>query len=213
MGLSSPFFAALSRLKFIQRWGLMHNTRAENVQEHSHQVTLIAHALALISNKYYGGHYDANRIAIMAALHDASEVITGDVPTPVKYFSEDVRDAFKAVEAVAERHLLGMLPQDLQEDYCDLICSDRVAPEDRAIIKAADMLSAYLKCVEELKAGNSEFELAEESLATRLYEVQQDIPAVEYFIQHFAGAFKHSLDKQLDTKNGLKSFGMKSGVS
>ena len=142
------FFPMIARMKYINRWGLMRNTQAENIQEHSHQVAVLAHALAVIQNRYYGGQVDPGAVAVAALYHDASEILTGDMPTPIKYDNPDIQNAYKAVESVAEQKLLSMLPQDLRGDYEEIITIP--APENRALVKAADKLSAYLKCVEEL---------------------------------------------------------------
>ena len=146
--MSHNFFPMIARMRYINRWGLMRNTRLENIQEHSHQVAVLAHALALIQNRYFGGQVDPGAVAVAALYHDASEILTGDMPTPIKYDNPDIRDAYKQVEAVAERRLLSMLPEDLRMDYDAVITIP--APENRALVKAADKLSAYLKCVEEL---------------------------------------------------------------
>ena len=153
--MKSHFFAYISRMRFIQRWALMRNTAAENVQEHSHQVAVLAHALAVIRNEKFGGQVDAGAVAVAALYHDASEILTGDMPTPIKYFNPDIRKAYKEVEAVAERKLVEMLPEELRGAYNGVIT---VVDEDvERLVKAADKLSAYIKCVEELKAGNNEF--------------------------------------------------------
>ena len=153
------FFPMIARMKYINRWGLMRNTQAENIQEHSHMVAVLAHALAVIQNRYYGGQVDPGAVAVAALYHDASEILTGDMPTPIKYDNPDIQNAYKAVESVAEQKLLSMLPEDLRADYDEIITIPD--PEVHALVKAADKLSAYLKCVEELKAGNAEFKKGE----------------------------------------------------
>lgn len=193
----SAFFAAIGRMRFIQRWSLMHNTRLENVQEHSHQVTIIAHALALISNKFFNGDYDPDKIGMMASFHDSSEVLTGDMPTPVKYFSETIMDAYKKVELVAQYNLLDLLPKEFHDEYADLLCEDRIHPRDKHIIKAADTISAYLKCTEELRAGNKEFENAEVNLKEKLLGMSEELPAVHYFMTKFSKSFRQSIDMQI----------------
>ena len=155
MRIGSHFFAYLSRMRFIQRWALMRNTAPENVQEHSHQVAVLAHALAVIRNEKFGGHADAGAVAVAALYHDASEILTGDMPTPIKYDNPAIRKAYKEVEAVAEEKLLHMLPEEFQPVYAPILTV--TDPETERLVKAADKLSAYIKCVEELKAGNSEF--------------------------------------------------------
>ena len=149
------FFPMISRMRYISRWGLMRNTFQENIQEHSHQVAVLAHALAVIENRYFGGQTDPGVVAVAALYHDASEILTGDMPTPIKYENPAIRGAYKDVEAVANRKLLTMLPEALHSAYAPLLTE--VPPEIEALVKAADKLSAYIKCVEELKAGNTEF--------------------------------------------------------
>jgi len=194
---ASCFMDAIARLKRINRWPLMFNTRHENVQEHSHQVVVIAHALALISNRLFDDRLDANRIGMMAAFHDAPEVLTGDMPTPVKYFSNALREEFKIAESVAEDSLLEMLPEFLREDYRGLLKSEVIPHREASIIKAADVLSGYFKCVEEGKTGNKEFQHAEERLLQRIKTLEAAMPEVAYFMETFAPAFKQSLDYNL----------------
>ena len=185
------FFPMISRMRYINRWGLMRNTRLENIQEHSHQVAVLAHALAVIQNKYYGGQVDAGQVALAAIYHDASEILTGDMPTPIKYDNPDIQNAYKQVESVAEQKLLSMLPGDLRPDFTDIITIPD--PEIHALVKAADKLSAYLKCVEELKAGNTEFKKAKEQTYAAL--CQNPIPALQYFMEHFLDGFELTLDE------------------
>src|SRR5699024_4426121 len=144
----SHFFAYLARMKFIRRWGLMRNTRTENIQEHSLQVAMIAHGLAVIRNERFGGAVDPARVALLAVYHDAEEVITGDLPTPVKYFSSEVRDAFASMSGVAQDRLLGMLPAFMRPEYEPLLRPELQADGERELVKAADRLCAYLKCIE-----------------------------------------------------------------
>lgn len=191
MRIGSHFFAYLSRMRFIQRWALMRNTAPENVQEHSHQVAVLAHALAVLQNRYFGGHLDPGRVAVAALYHDATEIITGDMPTPIKYFNDTLRDSYKEVEAVAADRLLAMLPQELRGEYEPLLKEQD--PEIRAVVKAADKLSAYLKCVEELKAGNNEFRLAREQTWEALAD--NPLPALQYFVEHFLPSFELTLDE------------------
>ena len=185
------FFPMIARMKYINRWGLMRNTQAENIQEHSHQVAVLAHALAVIQNRYYGGQVDPGAVAVAALYHDASEILTGDMPTPIKYDNPDIQNAYKAVESVAEQKLLSMLPEDLRADYDEIITIPD--PEVHALVKAADKLSAYLKCVEELKAGNAEFKKAREQTYAAL--CQNPIPALKYFMDHFLEGFELTLDE------------------
>ena len=189
--MKSHFFAYLSRMRFIQRWALMRNTAPENVQEHSHQAAVLAHALAVIRNEKFGGTADPGAVAAAALYHDASEILTGDMPTPIKYDNPDIQSAYKDVEAVAERKLLSMLPPDLRPDFEDAVTIPD--PEIRALVKAADKLSAYLKCVEELKAGNTEFKKAREQTYAAL--CQNPSPALNYFMEHFLDGFELTLDE------------------
>ena len=185
------FFPMIARMKYINRWGLMRNTQAENIQEHSHRVAVLAHALAVIQNRYYGGQVDPGAVAVAALYHDASEILTGDMPTPIKYDNPDIQTAYKEIEAVAERKLLSMLPGDLRGDFEAAVTIPD--PEVRALVKAADKLSAYLKCVEELKAGNAEFKKAREQTYAAL--CQNPIPALRYFMDHFLEGFELTLDE------------------
>ena len=185
------FFPMIARMKYINRWGLMRNTQAENIQEHSHMVAVLAHALAVIQNRYYGGQVDPGAVAVAALYHDASEILIGDMPTPIKYDNPDIQNAYKAVESVAEQKLLSMLPEDLRADYDEIITIPD--PEVHALVKAADKLSAYLKCVEELKAGNAEFKKAKEQTYAAL--CKNPIPALKYFMEHFLEGFELTLDE------------------
>lgn len=193
--MSSHFFAYLARMKLIQRWGLMHNTHHENVQEHSLQVAVITHALAVIRNRRYGGGIDADKAATAALFHDASEVLTGDLPTPVKYFNDDIRASYKAIEAQAEAKLLSLLPADLHDDYRPLLCSEALDPEIANLIKAADTLTAYLKCVEEEGMGNHDFIQARKSLAAKLAALEDEQPEVRDFVRDFVPSFRLTLDE------------------
>ena len=189
--MRSHFFAYISRMRFIQRWALMRNTAQENVQEHSHQVAVLAHALAVIRNEKFGGRVDAGEVAVAALYHDASEILTGDMPTPIKYFNPDIRKAYKEVEAVAERKLMDMLPQELQSAYAPVLTE--IPEEVECIVKAADKLSAYIKCVEELKAGNNEFR--EAAAQTRRALEEYGLPEVRYFMDTFMDSFALTLDE------------------
>ena len=189
--MKSHFFAYVSRMRFIQRWALMRNTAQENVQEHSHQVAVLAHALAVIRNEKFGGSVDAGQVAVAALYHDASEILTGDMPTPIKYDNPDIQKAYKEVEAVAERKLLGMLPEELQSVYAPVITGQ--GGEIEQLVKAADKLSAYIKCVEELKAGNNEFR--EAAGQTRKALEAYDMPEVSYFLETFMDSFSLTLDE------------------
>ncbi len=189
--MSYSFYALISRMKYIDRWELMRNTEPENIQEHSHQVAVLAHALAVIENRFYEGHLDVGQVALCAIYHDATEIITGDMPTPIKYYNPQIRDAYKDVEHEAEQRLLSLLPDELRPDYEGLM--DSPDPDVHRIVKAADKLSAYLKCVEELKAGNQEFQKAKEQTWDAL--TASSFPALDYFIRNFLPAFELTLDE------------------
>ncbi|MGZ8095080.1 MAG: 5'-deoxynucleotidase [Methylosarcina sp.] len=194
---TSSFYAYLSRLRWIKRWGLKRNAHEENVMEHSWEVSVIAHTLALIKNRYYGGNLDANAIATAALYHDITEVITGDLPTPIKYHSEAITAAYKKIENQAEIELLKLLPEALRSDFQALIHHDLMPEEHVRIIKAADKISAYLKCQAELKAGNAEFEIAAEQLARALEAYQQ--PEVVFFMRAFVPSCGLTLDGLMKT--------------
>ena len=185
------FFPMIARMRYIARWGLMRNTDPENIQEHSHMVAVLAHALAVIENERFGGQVDPGQVAVAALYHDASEILTGDMPTPIKYDNPDIQSAYKAVESVAEGKLLSMLPEDLRPVYDEALTMPD--PHVRALVKAADKLSAYLKCVEERKAGNMEFRSAEEQTYAALRE--NPLPALAYFMEHFLPGFQLTLDE------------------
>ena len=189
--MKSHFLAYVSRMRFIQRWALMRNTAQENVQEHSHQVAVLAHALAVIRNEKFGGNVDAGQVAVAALYHDASEILTGDMPTPIKYDNPAIRKAYKDVEAVAEQKLLAMLPEELHRVYAPVITGP--GGEVEQLVKAADKLSAYIKCVEELKAGNNEFR--EAAGQTRKALEAYDLPEVAYFLETFMDSFSLTLDE------------------
>ena len=189
--MKSHFFAYISRMRFIQRWALMRNTAPENVQEHSHQVAVLAHALAVIRNEKFGGHVDPGAVAVAALYHDASEILTGDMPTPIKYDNHAIRKAYKDVEAVAESRLVHMLPPELQTVYAPILTP--ADPETEKLVKAADKLSAYIKCVEELKAGNLEFR--EAAAQTRASLEGYGLPEVGYFLDTFMDSFSLTLDE------------------
>ena len=185
------FYALLSRMRYISRWGLMRSSIPENVQEHSHETAVYAHALGIIRREIFGQECDAERLAVLAVYHDASEILTGDLPTPIKYHDRTLRDAYKKVEHAADERLLAMLPEELRPAYEEALTIPD--PEVRALVKAADKLSAYLKCVEELKAGNSEFKKAREQTYAAL--CRNPIPALSYFMEHFLDGFELTLDE------------------
>ncbi|MEH2921021.1 5'-deoxynucleotidase [Samsonia erythrinae] len=189
----SHFFAYLSRLKLISRWPLMRNVRTENVSEHSLQVAFVAHALAVIKNRKFGGNVNAERIALLAMYHDASEVLTGDMPTPIKYYNAQIAHEYKKIEKIAQQKLVEMLPEELQQDYRMVLDDNYTSEEERIIVKQADALCAYLKCLEELSAGNTEFTLAKARLDKTLQ--QRRSPEMDYFMTIFIPSFSLSLDE------------------
>lgn len=192
----SHFFAYVSRLRWIRRWGLMRNAIEENVATHSWEVATLAHALAIIRNRHFGGQVDVDRIAAAALYHDATEVITGDMPTPVKYHSRVMREAFGDIEHKAEGELLSLLPDDLRDEFDPYIRESRWAPEEKELIKAADRLSALLKCQAEMQAGNKEFEPAAGHILKKLEE--EGLPEVMYFLEVFAPGYQQPLDSLLE---------------
>ncbi len=189
--MKSHFFAYISRMRFIQRWALMRNTAPENVQEHSHQVAVLAHALAVIAKQRFGRAVDPGAVAVAALYHDAGEILTGDMPTPIKYGNPTIRDAYKEVEAVAEQKLLQLLPPELQEVYRPILTIQD--QETARLVKAADKLSAHIKCMEELKAGNLEFR--EAAVQTRQALEGYQMPEVSYFLDTFLDSFSLTLDQ------------------
>ena len=195
----SKFYAYLSRLRWIKRWGLMRNAEPENVMEHSWEVAVVAHALALIRNQYFMGTVDANAIATAALFHDVSEVLTGDLPTPIKYFSTSLTTAYRQIEAIASEELISLLPQPLQASYQALLSDEQQPESHHQIIKAADTLSAYLKCLSELRAGNLEFSVTASELEKKLKE--SSLPEVDYFMQSFVPACALSLDGSLKSRS------------
>ena len=197
MILKSSFYAYLSRLRWIKRWGLKRNANPENVMEHSWEVAVIAHTLALIKNRYYNGTVNAQAVATAALYHDVTEVITGDLPTPIKYHSEAISSAYKQIEKQAEQELLNLLPAELRADFDALIIHENMDEEHRQIIKAADKISAYLKCQSELKAGNREFEVAAAHLAETLEASKQ--PEVIFFMEAFVPSCSLTLDGLMKT--------------
>ncbi len=189
----SHFFAYLARMKFIRRWGLMRNTKTENIQEHSLQVAMIAHGLAVIRNERFGGDVDPARVALLGVYHDAEEVITGDLPTPIKYFNPKIKDAFAELGLVAQDRLLMMLPEFMRPSYEELFRDSGQVAGERELVKAADKICAYLKCLEEAKAGNMEFSRAEQQVWRSLF--QMNLPEVSYFMETFIPSFRLTIDE------------------
>lgn len=185
------FYAMISRMKYIDRWGLMNNTKTENISEHSLEVAILSHALVSIANVRLQEQLDADKAAVIALFHDSSEIITGDMPTPIKYYNPDIKNAYKAVEKVAEERLLSMLPEDLQEVYRPVISNDDEVLE--RYVKAADKLSALIKCIEEVRMGNNEFLKAKEATEEALEKM--DLPALRIFINECLPAYYLTLDE------------------
>lgn len=191
--MKNGFFAFTARIKYINRWALMRNTTYETLSQHSHEVAVIAHALAVIGNKRLGKDYDASRAALLGLYHDVPEIITGDMPTPVKYFNNDMRATFRQVEKNACTTLMEMLPADLREDYEPLFFDKPEDSQLRKLVKAADKLSAYIKCIEERKAGNTEFSDAEK--ATRKAVEKLGCEEADMFLREFLPPYELPLDK------------------
>ena len=198
---ASHFLAILSRMKYIERWSLMRNSRPENLSEHSLEVALIAHMLCVIGNARHDRSLDAERAALVALYHDASEIVTGDLPTPVKYHDGAIRDAYKAVERSAEERLLNALPADLRPSFEDVLWPAVDASESelylRRLVKAADKISALIKCVEEARSGNTEFASAEASTRTAVCEMAAELPEVADFMRDFFPSYGATLDDLL----------------
>lgn len=192
--MASHFFALFSRMQHMSRWALMRNTREETLSQHSLEVAAIAHTLAVIGNKRLGKNYDASRIALSGIYHDMPEIITGDMPTPVKYYNQKIRESFKEIEDSAASALLDTLPEDLRDEYVPLVSPDETTDEYK-LLKAADRISALKKCMEELSAGNSEFSAAEKS--TRRALAEMNCREADIFIEEFLGSLSLDLDTLL----------------
>lgn len=188
------FYAMLSRMRYINRWGLMRNTIHENISEHSLDVAIIAHALAIFSNEYFNNDINAERVALLAVFHDSTEIITGDMPTPIKYYAPEIREAYKEVENVARDRLLKGLPEELYKVYAPLLAESGEEGGLWRFVKAADKLSALIKCVEEKRMGNDDFRQAEESTYQSLKKM--NMPEVEMFIEKYLPAYQLTLDEQ-----------------
>ncbi len=191
--MTSHFFAYISKIRWIQRWGLKRNVVKENVMEHSWEVATIAHALAVIRNRFYHGDLDVNAVVVAALYHDCSEVITGDMPSPIKYHSKEITHSYKTIERHAEQELLALLPEELKHAYASCLIEANHPPEHTAIIKAADTVSAYIKCKMEIAAGNNEFSKAADAIESRLKN--SDLPEVHYFLQTFVPSYSLTLDE------------------
>ena len=191
------FYAYIARMKYITRWGLMRNTEKENIQEHSLEVAILAHALCLIRNEMYADEpakkLDPEKACLFAVFHDSDEIITGDLPTPIKYANPVIRDNYHDIEAQSKEKLLSMLPEKLKLVYKNILFFDESSPEYKMVVKAADRLSAYIKCVEECKAGNAEFTKARQTVLDSMRVM--DLPELDYFIEHFLPAYSLTLDE------------------
>lgn len=194
MAVIKNFFAMLARMKYINRWGLMRNTITENIAEHSLDTAVIAHGLAVIGNTYFGKHLDEERIAVLAMFHDTTEIITGDLPTPIKYFAPEIKIAYKNVEAAAGTKLLMSLPKEMRPVYQPILHEDESEKELWRYVKAADKISALIKCVEEKRMGNMDFEQAERATIEAIREMK--MPEADYFLENFMPAYSLTLDEQ-----------------
>ena len=191
--MESNFYAMISRMKFIERWSLMRNSRQENISEHSLEVSILAHALTVISNVRLGNELNAEKAALIGIFHDATEIITGDMPTPIKYFNQKIQGAFKEVELAAADRLLNLLPEDLREHYVDSFLPREEDAFLWRLVKAADKLSALIKCIEEHKAGNTEFISAEQSIRDQLKQMK--LKEIDIFMEEFLPAYEKTLDE------------------
>lgn len=190
--MSYNFFAFLDRMKYIKRWQLMRSVRDENIMEHSQQVTMFAHTLAVINNKIFGGNADVEKTVLYALYHECGEVLTGDLPTPIKYFNNNIKGAYKSIEERACDKILSTLPKELKDDFTEALKPDTTSLE-YTLMKAADRLSAYVKCLEELRCGNAEFEKAKKSIEEDLKK--RNLPEVNYFFENFIAGYNLTLDE------------------
>ncbi|MCR4587035.1 MAG: 5'-deoxynucleotidase [Lachnospiraceae bacterium] len=197
MSQTYNFFATISRMKYIERWALMRNSRPETLSEHSLEVAMLSHLLCTIGNVRYGKQLDAEKAALIGLYHDASEIITGDMPTPVKYYNDDIRKAYKEVEAIAEDRLLDKLPADLRPAYESVFRGEQTEEEVymRRLIKAADKISALIKCIEEERAGNTEFVTAKTSTMRSIAALESELPEVHDFMEEFLPPYGNTLDE------------------
>ena len=188
----SKFFAFLNRMKYIRRWSLMRSVREENIMEHSLEVSILAHALAVIKNKMFGGNVNIEKVVLLAQYHEVGEVITGDLPTPIKYFNPEIKNAYKDLETLASKKILDTLPDSIKAEYEQYVLPDENS-EEYKIVKGADRLSAYLKCVEEVKSGNSEFKKAKQTILSDLKKLKRE--EIDYYLKEFAPAYELTLDE------------------
>ncbi len=190
--MTNHFFAMLFRMKYIDRWALMRNVRKETLAEHTLETAFIAHALAVIENKRFGGNYEPEKAALFALFHDVPEIITGDLPTPIKYYNEDIKNIYSEIESAAADRLINLLPEDLRSDYQPLFDIDD--EKYKKIVKAADKLSALIKCRDEIGMGNNDFSSAEKSTLKSVKKL--GLPSVEIFLKEFTGSFSLPIDEQ-----------------
>ncbi len=190
--MNSHFYAMLFRMKYIDRWALMRNTRKETLSEHTLETAFIAHALAVIENKRLGGNVNAEKVAVLALFHDVPEIITGDLPTPVKYYNDDIKSAYREIEQVAETQLLDLLPEDLRDEFADIF--GETDEQMLKIVKAADKISALIKCKDEIAFGNRDFKAAEKSTAEAVKAL--NLPAADIFVEEFLQSFSLPIDEQ-----------------
>lgn len=186
------FYAYMDRMKYIKRWQLMRSVREENIMEHSQSVAVLAHALAIIHNKVYGGNADINKTVLYALYHETSEVLTGDLPTPIKYFNNGIKGEYKQLEKRACEKMLDLLPAEMKEELAPFVLSDEES-EEYKLVKAADRLAAYVKCLEEIKSGNGEFVKAKNSIEKDLKG--RGMPEINYFFEHFIAGYSKTLDE------------------
>lgn len=190
----SKFYAMVSRMRYINRWGLMNNTKIENLSEHSLQVAFIAHCLVVISNKKFGNSYNAERVTLLAIYHDATEIITGDMPTPIKYYNSEIKNAYKKIEKNAEERLISMLPEYMQEDLDSVLKMSGIEDEIlKKFVKAADRFSALIKCIDEIRMGNDDFREAEKTIRKAIDDM--NMPEAEIFKNDFLPAFSLTIDE------------------
>lgn len=194
--MDNSFYAMMSRMKYIDRWALMRNSQSENIAEHSLEVSMLVHALAIINNKRLGGDVNPEKAALIGLYHDSTEIITGDMPTPIKYYNNEIQDAFKEIEKVAANRLLNMLPEDFRDSYESIFFPKEGEEHVWKLVKAADKLSALIKCIQEEKAGNTEFISAKNSITSALKDMK--LAEVNIFMEEFLPSY----DKTLDELNG-----------
>jgi len=190
--MENTFIPLIFRLKYINRWGLKFNTQNENVMQHTAECAFIAHFLAIVGNRYFGKSYNADKLAVCAMYHDATEVYTGDLPTPIKYFNDDMEKIYKQIEHAASQKVMEHLPKDLHEDFAAYINASVLTEDERRILKISDLLCAYIKCIHEINTGNNEFRLAYKGIRARIDDI--DSQELKYFLDNCLAAFSHPLD-------------------